>query len=99
MSGIIGLETAFSLGIKKLVKTGDLTLKELITLMSVNPAEVYGLDAGHIREGHPADIVIADPDKDTYYDSFRSKAVNSPFLGETLPGKIIHTIAGGIKVY
>ena len=99
MSGIIGLETAFSLGIKKLVKTGDLTLKELITLMSVNPAKVYGLDAGHIREGHPADIVIADPDRDTHYERFRSRAVNSPFLGEILPGRIIHTVSGGRKVY
>jgi len=99
MSGIIGLETAFSLGIKNLVRTGDLTLKELITLMSVNPAKLYGLDAGHLQKGHPADIVILNPDQDTAYESFRSRAVNSPFLNTVLPGKIIHTFAGGRKVY
>ena len=99
MSGIIGLETAFSLGIKNLIDTGDLALEDLITLMSVNPAAVYGLDAGHIRIGHPADIVIFDPKEHTLYDHFKSKAVNSPFLGSNLPGRILHTIAGGKIVY
>ncbi|MCR4590105.1 MAG: dihydroorotase [Lachnospiraceae bacterium] len=99
MSGITGLETAFSLGLKNLVDPGHLSLKELITLMSVNPAKAYGLNAGHLREGAPADIVIFDTKENTTYSSFRSRSDNSPFKGQTLPGRILHTIASGRKVF
>ncbi len=99
MSGIIGLETAFSLGLKNLVNLHYLTLPELITRMSVNPAALYGLDTGHILEGHPADIVIFSTEQETLYDSFHGKSDNSPFKGQRLPGRIIHTIAGGGIVY
>ena len=99
MSGIIGLETAFSLGLKNLVLPGYIDLKKLIMLMSVNPAAVYGLDAGHLKEGASADIVIFGTEESTAYESFRSRSDNSPFKGRTLPGRIIHTIAGGRKAY
>ncbi len=99
MSGITGLETAFSLGIKNLVNTGDLTLAELVTLMSVNPAKAYKLDAGHISEKGTADIVIYRTDEETVYDRFKSRSDNTPFKGETLPGRIVHLIARGRKVY
>ncbi len=99
MSGIIGLETAFSLGLQNLVKPGHLSLHDLITLMSVNPAKLYNIDAGHILEGHPADIVIFSCDEETTYDHFHGKSDNTPFKGQTLAGKIIHTISGGGIVY
>ncbi len=99
MSGIIGLETAFSLGLKNLVDPGHLSLKELVMLMSVNPAKAYGLNAGHLKEGAPADMVIFDTGETTTYSSFHSRSDNSPFKGQTLPGRIIHTIVSGRKVY
>ena len=92
-SGIIGLETAFSLGLKNLVDPGYLTLKELIERMSVNPAALYGLDAGHIRKGHPAGLVIFSTLEDTLYNGFHGRSNNSPFLNERLPGRIIRTVS------
>ena len=50
-SGIIGLETALSLGIEQLVKPGHLSLLELMEKMSLNPARLYKLDCGRICEG------------------------------------------------
>ncbi len=99
MSGITGLETAFSLGLQNLVNPGHLSLSALITLMSVNPAGLYSLDAGYLRIGHPADIVIFMRDEDTLYERFHGKSDNTPFKGQRLAGKIIHTISGGEVVY
>lgn len=99
MSGIIGLETAFSLGLRNLVNPGHISLSRLIELMSLNPAELYKLNAGHLRAGSPADIVIFRTDEETAYNSFRSRSDNTPFKGKTLPGKILHLIAGGRKVF
>ncbi len=57
------------------------------------------LPVGRIYEGGPADIVIFS-DKETWkVESFASKASNSPFIGEELPGKIHFTICAGKIVY
>ena len=97
-SGIIGLETSLSLGITNLVKPGYLTYSELIEKMTTNPAAMYHLDCGYIAEDGPADLVIFN-DKPHTYDSFVSKASNSPFLGETLFGEVQYTICDGRIVY
>lgn len=98
-SGILGLETALALGITSLVKPGHLTLSELMEKMSLNPAVLYKLDCGHMAEGRPADIVIFDADRQWTVEGFESKSSNSPFLGETLTGKVMYTICGGKVVY
>ncbi|SKB56251.1 dihydroorotase [Lachnospiraceae bacterium] len=94
-SGIIGLETAFSLGLENLVLPGHLSLMDLIRRMSTSPAELYHLDAGKIKVGSPADIVLFSTERSTTYNHFESRSSNSPYLGKTLPGSIEYTIAGG----
>lgn len=98
-SGIIGLETALSLGIRELVNKGCLSLMELIEKMSLAPAKLYHLDAGYLKEGGPADLVVFDPNREWVVNNFVSKAANSPFAGETIPGVINYTICGGKIVY
>lgn len=98
-SGIIGLETALSLGIEQLVKPGHLSLLELMEKMSLNPARLYKLDCGHICVGAPADLVIFDENETWTADQFASKASNTPFLGRTMTGKVKYTICGGKVVY
>ena len=98
-SGIIGLETAFSLAMKNLVLSGNISIYELIKLMSFNPARLLHLNAGSLSEGSPADIVLLSPDDECRYDSFKSRSSNSPFLGETLPGRVEGTICCGKFVY
>ena len=46
-SGMIGLETALPLAITNLVKPGHLTLMQVLEKMTINPAKLYGLDAGY----------------------------------------------------
>lgn len=98
-SGIIGLETALSLGIRELVNKGYLSMMELMCRMSYAPAKLYHLDAGRIEAGAPADFVVFHPDKVWTADKFVSRACNSPFVGERMPGVISYTICGGKIVY
>ncbi len=98
-SGIIGLETALPLGITELVEKGYLTLPRLMAKMSLNPARLYHLDCGRMKEGAPADLVIFDPKAERRVERFCSKSSNSPFIGRTLSGKVVCTICGGRMVY
>ncbi|CAM2790839.1 dihydroorotase [Streptococcus acidominimus] len=99
-SGMTGLETSLSLGLTYLVEAGHLSLVDLLTKMTLNPAKLYGFDAGYLAENGPADLVIfSDHDKRTISDTFYSKASNSPFVGETLTGKVYYTICDGKIVY
>lgn len=98
-SGIIGLETSLSLGLRELVEKGYLTITELIRRMSLAPAQLYHLDAGYLAEGGPADLVIFDRTEKWKADSFASKSENSPFKGEELPGTVYYTICNGTVVY
>lgn len=94
-SGIIGLETSLALGITNLVKPGYLTMMELLEKMTINPAQLYQLPYGCIQEGKDADLVIFNPEEAWVVERFQSKSCNSPFVGETLYGKVHQTICGG----
>ena len=98
-SGIIGLETALALGITELVDGGYLTMRQLLTLMSTNPANLYHLDAGYLAEGGPADIILIDTTSEWVPQEYASKASNTPFTGWKLKGKVVKTICGGKVVY
>lgn len=98
-SGIVGLETSLALGITELVKPGCLTLMELMRKMSQNPAAFYHLPYQGIAEGAPADLVIFAADEEWKPESFCSKAVNTPFKGWNLTGRVHYTICDGKIVY
>lgn len=98
-SGIIGLETAFALGVTSLVKPGHLTLMQLLEKMSSNPAELYHLPGGVIEVNAPADFVVFNADEKWIPEKFASKSCNTPFTGMELEGKILYTICRGNVVY
>lgn len=101
LNGIIGFETALGLGITYLVKTGILTINELIRKMSLNPSNILGLNKGSVTVNKTADIVIFDPSKEYTVNvaDFKSKSKNSPYDGWKLHGKPEYTIINGkIKV-
>ena len=98
-SGIIGLETALSLGVTNLVHTEKLTMKEFLAAVTCNPAKMYGLEAGTIEVGKTADLVIFAPDEEWVVGNFESKSKNSPFTGMHLKGVVEYTIVDGKVVY
>lgn len=85
-SGITGLETAFSVCNTYLVQTSRLTPMQLIDRMSKAPAEVYGLKARAVQEGNFARLVLLDWECEKVYDSYKSKAYNTPYTGMKLTG-------------
>ncbi|MDO5522051.1 MAG: dihydroorotase, partial [bacterium] len=99
--GIVGLETAFQLTITELVKPGIITPMQMVEKLSVNPAKVLGIKKGSIAVGMPADIAIADFNKETKIDktTFFSKGHNTPFDGKQVVGEVTTTICNGTVVY
>jgi len=98
-SGIIGLETSLGLGITKLVRPGHLTMLQLLEKMSINPARLYRLDCGSLKQGGNADLVIFDPEEEWIAGEYVSKSSNSPFTGNKLVGKVKYTICQGRIIY
>ena len=98
-SGITGIETSLALGIKSLVQPGHISLIKLIELMSANPLKFYNIESEKIQAGQKADLVIFGENEEWVVTDYASKAVNSPFTGWKLPGKIHYTICKGKIVY
>lgn len=98
MNGIIGLETSLPLGITKLVRTGKITLGDLIYKMSAAPAKILGIEGGEIKVGAAADLTIFNPDEKFTVDvsKFQSKSKNCPYDGMELYGKVYNTILDGV---
>ena len=100
-NGSIGMETSFAGAYTALVKTGVLTLSQLVEKMSVRPAQILGIEAGRIGAGQTADIVLIDENEEWVVDEnkLHGKSRNTPFKGMTLQGKVKVTVCGGRVVY
>lgn len=97
--GLIGLETALALTLTNLVDPGHLTLTQAIERLSVAPARILGLEeqGGPLVEGSTANVCVFDPAAGWTVDPsrFQSKSRNTPFAGQALKGKVIHTFFRG----
>jgi dihydroorotase len=99
--GIVGLETAFPLLYTYLVETNTLTLKQLIDLLTIKPAQSFGLPLGKLAAGERADITIIDLEAEEVIDpqTFVSKGKNTPFAGWKCKGWPVMTFVGGKLVW
>ena len=100
-NGVVGLETSFAACYTYLVKTGVISLRRLVEMMSETPASLLGIPGGCLEEGGPADIAIADPEMKWTVDpaKLHSKSKNTVFKGMTLQGKVVTTLCRGEIVY
>lgn len=100
--GIVGLETAVSLVLDRLVRPGVISLGRFVELMSLNPAKLLGLSAkGRIAPGADADLTFLDLGLEVIVDKsrFESKGRNTPFDGWKLTGAPAMTIVSGRMVF
>ncbi|MGN0814622.1 MAG: dihydroorotase [Candidatus Coproplasma sp.] len=99
--GMSGIETSFALSYTYLVKSGIMSLTDLMKLMSYNPAGVLNLQGGEIKEGGVADLAIVDLGAKYVIDGnkFYSKGKNTPFNGYEVYGKVCATIVDGDVKY
>ena len=98
--GISALDTLFVLALR-LVEENVLSLPELISRLSLNPARIYGLPGGRMAIGEIADLIIVDPDDHWICrgKEFISKGKNTAFEGWDFSGRVTHTMIGGEIVY
>jgi dihydroorotase len=99
--GIVGLETAISLSLDRLVHSGLIRLPRLVELMSTNPARILRVPGGSLTEGAPADITIVAPDLRVRVKAadMRSRSKNTPFDGWELRGGVAATVVGGRTLF
>lgn len=100
-NGAIGMETSLAAGITMLVRTGCLSLVDLLRLMSTAPAKILGIPAGTLAVGAPADVILFNQAERWTVDPLKlhGKSCNTPFKGMTLHGRVKTTICGGRIVY
>lgn len=98
--GISGLESLLSLTLK-LVEDDVLTLQNAIASLTQNPAQILGIDAGHLSVGAQADICIIDPqaDLECQPERFISAGKNSPFNGWHFNYDVAYTVLKGQIAY
>jgi dihydroorotase len=76
-------------------------LSNALAKVTCLPAQVLGLDAGHLSTGAAADICVFDPN--AYWKvepaALKSQGKNTPFLGLELQGRVRYTLVDGQVVY
>lgn len=100
-NGIVGLETAVSLTLDRLVQRGVLSLSQMVDLLACRPAQLFGLERGTLKVGAVADVTVFDPAKQIKVNAaqFQSKSHNTPFNGWELKGAPIATVVAGRVVW
>ena len=95
--GIVGLETALSIGLTELVHTGVLSPLQFFEKLTINPAKLLKIPRGKLQVGEMADITLIDPEKryEIQPEKFQSKSQNTPFKGRKVTGKAILTMVSG----
>ncbi|MCD2181326.1 dihydroorotase [Rhizobium sp. GN54] len=98
--GAIGLETMLPAALR-LHHSGEVSLTRLIDAMSTRPARIFGLDAGSLKAGAVADIVLIDIDEPwlATKDRFISRSKNTPFEDARFTGRAVSTYVAGKLVH
>jgi len=99
--GIVGLETAVSLILDRLVHPGILSLERMVEAFSLNPARLLKLKRGTLAKDASADVTVIDPELRCEVRSaeFLSRSRNTPFEGWKLRGGPVMTIVKGRVVW
>ena len=100
-NGIIGLETSLGLAVTELVRSGLLSLSELVARMSTIPARIFKLPGGTLAPGAPGDVVVFDPGMEWTVrpEEFHSRSRNTPFTARRLFGRATTTVVRGQIVF
>lgn len=97
--GISSVEILLPLAIS-LLEDGLLDLTSLLTRLTKGPANALNIKTSQLAIGESADIVLFDINDSTLVgDNWYSKGLNCPFMGHSLPAKVIYTLVDGRIVY
>lgn len=98
--GGVGIETLLCITLE-LVHNGHLSLLDALGFITHQPSELLGLDAGRLKVGAAADMMLFDPDTGWKIDAdlLNSRAKNTPFDGRPVQGRVLRTIIDGRTVF
>ncbi|MFZ2964352.1 MAG: dihydroorotase [Rhodoglobus sp.] len=98
-NGMVGLESALSVVQAAVVDTGMLGWSDVARVLSAKPAEIGRLDGydAPFLIGSPAHLTLVDPAAKREFGlaDLHGRSTNSPYLGRTLPGRVIATFHAG----
>lgn len=97
-SGLISIETAFSVAMEKIYHKNIMSMREIIRCLSTKPRALFGINSP-IAPGERADLVVLDKDAEYIYDHSYSKSKNTPLFGRKMIGKVLMTIKDGKVLY
>lgn len=97
-SGLISIETAFSVAMEKIYHKNIMSMREIIRCLSTNPRALFGINSP-MAPGERADLVVLDKDAEYIYDHSYSKSKNTPLFGRKMIGKVLMTIKAGKVLY
>ena len=95
--GIAGFETTLPLALD-MVRKGVVDLNYVIACLTINPARILRLEnRGTLSIGADADITVFDPDQEWVVtrECLHSKGSNTPYIGDTMRGKVVLSFIGG----
>lgn len=98
--GMSSLETVLPLMLR-LVDQQALTLVQGIATLSSHPAHILRLNSGALTPGFSADVCVFDPTLNWQVnsDNWLSMGTNTPFWGQSLKGRVTHTLQAGKIIY
>ncbi|MBQ9743730.1 MAG: dihydroorotase [Clostridia bacterium] len=93
LNGIVGLETAFPVMYTSFVKKGIITLDRLVHLMSINPANRFGIETDGFTVYDLNEEYTVNPEE------FATMGRSSPFAGNKVYGRCLATVVGNKWAY
>jgi len=98
--GTVGLETLLPAALA-LYHEGHAPLAHVLKTLTAAPARIFGLDAGRLAKGAPADLTLIDVDAPFVLDerTLHSRARNTAFDGRKFQGRAKMTFVGGERVF
>ena len=98
--GATGMELLLPL-VLKWAGEDKLALSDALAKATLQPAQILGLEAGHLSVGAAADVCVFDPE--SYWKvepgALKSQGKNTPFNGSEVQGKVRFTLIDGKLVY
>ncbi|WP_273718443.1 MULTISPECIES: dihydroorotase [Bartonella] len=99
-AGAIGMETLLSAALR-LYHDESLSLLRITELLSTTPAKLFGLNAGTLKKGAYADLIVVDLEEPWVVSTEKlySRSKNTPFENARFQGRVLQTFVKGKSVF
>ncbi len=99
-AGISSLETLLPLTLR-LVQDHAISLSQGIAALTQKPAKILDIQRGALTPGFSADVCIFNPSLSwtVNKENWKSAGRNTPFWGNTLQGRVTHTLQSGNIIF